>query len=128
MTPRHIQLTTAELSGPALIDRALDAAIWNRGDLASASGITGARIDDPSLIDSNAATAPLFAVARKHQPNSAPRFLRYVDRRPCWTADSAKADRMTHAEAERLADDWNEHAASKGFARRAYAHQIEADQ
>lgn len=82
---------------------------------------------DPSLSDDTAAPAPLFAVARR-QPNSAPRFLRYVDRRPCWTADSAKADRMTHDEAERLAADWNEHAASKGFDRRAYVHKLEADQ
>lgn len=67
-----------------------------------------------------------YAVAKKKQPNSAPRFLRYIDRQPEWTDDSAQADRMTHDEAERLADDWNAQAATKGFARRAYAHQIEA--
>lgn len=72
-------------------------------------------------------SAEAFAVAR-NQPNGQPRFLRYVENRPSWTADSAKADHMPHDEAERLADDWNEHTASKGFARRAYVHQIEADQ
>lgn len=67
-------------------------------------------------------SAPVYAVANRRAPGSKRRFLRSCSTGPDWTDDSTKADRMTRDKAERLADDWNCYAASKGFDWRAYAH------
>lgn len=61
-----------------------------------------------------AADAATFIVAKTNAAGQRRTFLE-SQTVPHWTQDSEQADRLTQTDAERLADDWNAYARSKGL-------------